>query len=159
MWRKHRSVFQYHLKYIRNYIVNPFCVVICRYSDRVKDMHDLAKHIFPPAVKGNIFEADSWKVSDKEFSEHEIQVDIKNGLLSSIQDELEDNQEDYRSLTHECWCDLLSKIEVKDNRKMASTQIKNIAYSIVASHSYSNESVRVPRKKKARTGVLRHKQG
>ena len=66
---------------------------------------------------------------------HDIIVAIKDGLPLSMQYELEDNQEDYRSLTHEYWCDLLYKIEVKDNRKRAFYKIKKIATAIAASHS------------------------
>ena len=33
IWRKHRSVFQDHLKYIHNDIVNPFCVEFFLYSE------------------------------------------------------------------------------------------------------------------------------
>ena len=76
-----------------------------------------------------------------------------------MQDELEDNQDDYCSLTHEYWCDLLSTIDVKDSRKSSATQIKKIAFSIAASLSDRNRSVRIPRKKKARTGVLRSIKG
>ena len=71
-----------------------------------------------------------------------------------MQDELEDNQKDYCSLTHEYFCESLSTIEVKDNRKVAATQINNISYTISASHSDSDKSIRVPRKEKSRTGLL-----
>ena len=76
-----------------------------------------------------------------------------------MQDKLEDNQEGYCSLTHEYWCDLLSTIKVKDNRKMAATQINNIDYDRPASHYDSGRSVEIPRKNKARTGVLRKNKG
>ena len=89
----------------------------------------------------------------------EIRVSIKDALPLSIQDDLEDNQEDYRSLTHEYWCDLLSTIEVKDNRNGSATQIKNIVTSRAASHFDSDESIRVLLKKKARTVVLLKQQG
>ena len=70
-----------------------------------------------------------------------------------MQDELEDHQEDYHDLTHEDLCDLLSKIEVKDNMKMAITQIKKIASSRSAYLSDSDRSVRTPRKKKSILGA------
>ena len=95
-----------------------------------------------------------WKVGNKELSGHEIRVSIKEGLPSSMQDDLEDNQEDHCSLTHEFLCDLLSIIKVKDKRERAATQIKRIETSRVASHSDSNESIRVPCKKRDRTGVI-----
>ena len=68
-----------------------------------------------------------------------------------------DNQEDYRSLAHEDWCDLLLTIEAKDNMKRAKAQIINIASARSTSYPDSEKSVRVPRKKKSRTGVLRNK--
>ena len=59
IWRKHRSVYQDHMKYVCNYIVKPFKVKILRYAERVRDMHDLAKYLRPPLMKGesavNIF--------------------------------------------------------------------------------------------------------
>ena len=48
----------------------------------------------------------------------------------------------------------MSTIEVKDNSKMAVTQIKNIASSIAAYYNYRDESVRVLCKNKDRTSVL-----
>ena len=77
-------------------------------------------------MKGESFEEANWKVHNKEFSVHYIRVAIKDGPPLSIHDDLEDNQEDYHSLTHEYFYDLLSAIEVKDNRKRAAIQIKNI---------------------------------
>ena len=72
-------------------------------------------------MKSDGYESDHWKFRDKELSVDEVRFSIKDGLPSSIQYELDDNQEDYRSLTNKYWCDLLSTIEVKDNRKMAAT--------------------------------------
>ena len=72
-----------------------------------------------------------------------------------MQDELDDHPDDYNSLTYEYWCDLLSKIEVEDERKRAVAQIKNIASARAASLSDRDDLARIPRKKKARTGVLR----
>ena len=48
MWRKHWSVYQDHMKYICNDIVKPFRVKILRYTERVIEMHELAKYIPPP---------------------------------------------------------------------------------------------------------------
>ena len=67
-------------------------VVILCYAERVQEMHDLAKYLPPPSMKGESFKASNLKVSDKEFSVHYIQIYIKNRLPSSNQDKLEDNQ-------------------------------------------------------------------
>ena len=71
-----------------------------------------------------------------------------------MQDDFENNQEDYCSLTHEDWCEILSTIEVKDNRKMSATQIRKIASAREASHYDRDKSISVPRNKKSRTGAL-----
>ena len=71
-----------------------------------------------------------------------------------MQDELEDNQEEYRSLAHGDLCDLLSTINFKDNRKRSSTQIKRLETSRAASNSDSKKSVRLMCKKRVRTGFL-----
>ena len=67
---------------------------------------------------------------------------------------MDDHTEDYNSLTYEDWCDLLSTIKVKDESNRAAVHIKNISYERSASLSNSDESVRIPRRKKAKTGIL-----
>ena len=154
MWRKHQSVYQDHLKYIHNDIVKPFRVGIIRYAERVQEMHGLAKYLPPPPMKGKNFDEASWKLRNKEFYVHEIQVSIKDVLPLSMQYELKNNQEDYCYLTREYRCDLLSTIGVKYNSKRAETQIKRIATSRVAFHYDINESIRVTRKTLYNTVVL-----
>ena len=73
-----------------------------------------------------------------------------------MRDELDDHPEDYCYLTYEDWFDLLSTIEVKDERKRSSVNINKIASARAASQSDSDEYVRIPRRKKSKTGVLRY---
>ena len=47
MWRKHFSVYQDHMKYVRNDIVKHFKVKILRYAKRMHDMYDLEKYLPP----------------------------------------------------------------------------------------------------------------
>ena len=105
-------------------------------------------------MKGEGDEADNWTVHNQEFTASDIRLAVKDRLPSYMQDELEDHPEDYLSLTYEDWCDLLSTIKVKDESKRAASQIKKIASARAAYISDRDESVRIPRKKKARTGVL-----
>ena len=72
-----------------------------------------------------------------------------------MQDELDDHPEDYHSLNYEYWCDLLSTIEIEDENKSAASHIKKIASARSASIYDSNYSIKIPRKRKARTGLLR----
>ena len=67
---------------------------------------------------------------------------------------MEDHPEDYCSLNYEDWCDILYTMEVKYKRKIAPAQIKKIASARAASLSDSNDSVRIPSKKKSRTGIM-----
>ena len=48
MWKKHRSVFQDHVKYIHNDIVKHSRVRIIQYAERDPGMNDLAKYLTPP---------------------------------------------------------------------------------------------------------------
>ena len=52
MWRKYRSVYQDHIKYVCNDIVKPFRVKILHYSNCVHEMHDIEKYLTPPSMKG-----------------------------------------------------------------------------------------------------------
>ena len=141
------------MKYVHNDILKPLKVKILRYAELVREMHDLAKYLPPPSMKGESAEAANWTVHNQEFTADEFRIAIKDGLPKSMQDEVDDHPEDYRSLTYEYWWELLSTIEVKDERKRAASQIKKIASARIFSLSDSEESVRIPKKKKAKTGV------
>ena len=91
MWKKHRSVFQDHIKYIYNDIVKLFRVGILRQAERVQEMHDLDKKLPPPWMNGESYESANWDVRDRYLSENQIRVVIKGGIPSSMQDDLEDN--------------------------------------------------------------------
>ena len=60
MWSKHQSVYQDHMKYICNDIVNTFKVKILCYTDHVHEMHYLDKYLPPSLMKGESAEADNW---------------------------------------------------------------------------------------------------
>ena len=154
MWRKHRSVYQDHIYYVCKYSVKPFKVKILCYAERIRDMYDLDKYLPPPSMKGEIAKADNWTSRNQEFTADEVRLATKDGLLKYTQDELDEHPEDYHSLNFEDFCDLLSTIEVKDERKRAAAHIKKIASSREASLSDIDKSARNQRKKKARTGVL-----
>ena len=64
-------------------------------------MHDVAKYLPSPSMKGGGFEASDWSVSNKYIKEDVIQVATKEGLPASMQDKLGDNHDDYCYITHE----------------------------------------------------------
>ena len=108
------------MNYVCNDIVKPFKVKTFRYAERVHDMHDLAKYLPPYLMKGESAMVSNWNVCNKEFTVSDIRLAIKDGLPKYMRDELDDHSEEYISLTCEDWCDLLSKIEVKDEKKISA---------------------------------------
>ena len=72
MWRKHRSLYQYHMKYVCDDIVKPFNVKIIRSSERMHETHDLAKYLPPPSMKGESAKADNWTVRNQYFIASEV---------------------------------------------------------------------------------------
>ena len=110
-------------------------------------------------MRTEIGRASCRSICNQEFTVSEIRLAIKDGIPSSMQDELEDHQEEYRFLTYEDCCELLSTIDVKDKRKRAANQIKKIASARAASISDSDDSVRITIKNKSRTGILSSNKG
>ena len=53
------------MKYIRNDIINTLKVKIICYSESVCDMHDLAKYLLPPSMKGDSGESYNWNVHNQ----------------------------------------------------------------------------------------------
>ena len=104
--------------------MNPFRVRIIHYAEHVRDMFDLAKYLPPPSMKGNEYDQADWAVQEKQLSEYVIRVATKDWLLKSIQDEMEDKGKKHWSFTHKEWCNFMSTMKEKDNRKRYAAQIK-----------------------------------
>ena len=96
-------------------------------------MHDLAKYLLPPLMKGESDAASNFNVCNQEFKASSILLAINYRIPSSMQDEFGDHPEEYRFFNYEYWCDLLFTIEVEDENKIAASHIKNIASSRSAS--------------------------
>ena len=52
------------MKYVCNDIVKPFKVKILRYVEPVQEMHDLAKYLPPPLMKGESAMEANWSVQN-----------------------------------------------------------------------------------------------
>ena len=61
MWRKRRSAFQYHMKYIHTYTLKNFRVSILQYVERIREMHELGKYLPPPPKKGDMYSEANWR--------------------------------------------------------------------------------------------------
>ena len=78
MWRKHQITLQDHVKYIHNDILKPFRFGILQYSGHVREMHNLAKYLPPPSMKGEEYDEADWNICSKQFSEDEICVETRD---------------------------------------------------------------------------------
>ena len=65
MWRNHISIFQDHVKFMHNDIVNPIRIGISQYANNFREMHDLAKFLYPPSNKGDEYDMVDWNTRDK----------------------------------------------------------------------------------------------
>ena len=101
MWRKQRSTFQDHVKYIHNDKIKPFRVGIIQYAECVREMQDQAKYPPPPLMKGKEYYEVDWVVHDKGLSNNEICVTTRDGIPTTIQDEPDNKDKDYHSVHHE----------------------------------------------------------
>ena len=143
------------MKCVCNEIVKLFKVKILCYVERIREMHDLEKYLPPPYMKRESVMADNWNIRNKEITTSDLRLAIKDGIPKSMRDEQDEHPENYHSLTYEDWCDLLSTIKVKYERKTAAVQINKIASVREASLYDTVEYMRIPRNKKSKTGVLR----
>ena len=66
-------------------------------------------------MKGGEYDQEDRAVLNKEFSEYDICVATKDGLPTSMQDELDYKYNYYCSVPHQEWYDLLSTTEAKEN--------------------------------------------
>ena len=99
MWRNHCSVYQDHMKYVHNDIVKPFKVKILRFTEHVRDVHDLEKYLSQPSMKGESAMLANWSVRNEDFNTSDIQIAIQDGLPRTMRDELDDHPEDCHPLT------------------------------------------------------------
>ena len=65
VWIKYRSNFQDSVKYINNDIVKQFKVSILKYTECVREIHDLAKYLPPPLMKGGDYNKAYWAFREK----------------------------------------------------------------------------------------------
>ena len=72
MWRKHRSVYQDHMNYIRSDIVKHFKVKVLHYAERVSEIYDLARYLPPPLIKGESADVANWTACNQEFTASEV---------------------------------------------------------------------------------------
>ena len=66
--------------------MKPFIFRIIQFTEHICEMHELAKYITPPSMKGKEYDEADWDVHDKELSENDICVATTDVLPTSMQD-------------------------------------------------------------------------
>ena len=66
---------------------------------------DLSQYIPPPISKGQDNQITDWIGRDKEFLEDTILESIYKGIMTAIQEDIDDNETDYINLDPEYWID------------------------------------------------------
>ena len=72
------------MKYVCNDIVKPFKVKILCYAKSVREMHELAKYLPSPYMKGESEMVANWSFRNKEFTTGDIRLAISDGLPKSM---------------------------------------------------------------------------
>ena len=107
-------------------------------------------------MKGESATEVKWYVRNKRVTTSDLRLAINYGIPKTMRDYLDDHTEDYSSLTYEDWCEVLSTIEVKYERKIAAVHIKKINSARAEFLSNINKFMRITRRKKAKTLFLRY---
>ena len=80
--------------------MNPFRVGILQYAGRGREIQYIAKFMPPTLKKGDDYDQSYLTVLNKELSENEIGNSTNDELSSSMQDEMEDKDNNYSYLPH-----------------------------------------------------------
>ena len=81
--------------------MNPFRVGILQYAQFVFELYDLENYLPPPSYKGGGYDQSDWTVRDKELFEDDMHIATIDVLITSIQDDMDDKEKHYFSLSHE----------------------------------------------------------
>ena len=103
IWKKHRSVFDDHLRYVQNDVTNTYKERIIKYTEFMHEMINLSQYLSPTCIKGEYYRNNECKSRYEKFLEETIQKDIKCGLFPVISQDIEYNDMDYHTMDPEEW--------------------------------------------------------
>ena len=61
----------------------------------MREMHEIAKYLPPPSMKGESAMATNWESHNKEFTTGDLRLAIRDGIPKSMKGELDDHSEYY----------------------------------------------------------------
>eukprot|EP00557_Chaetoceros_sp_GSL56_P012168 CAMPEP_0176484630 /NCGR_PEP_ID=MMETSP0200_2-20121128/4560_1 /TAXON_ID=947934 /ORGANISM="Chaetoceros sp., Strain GSL56" /LENGTH=472 /DNA_ID=CAMNT_0017881123 /DNA_START=218 /DNA_END=1637 /DNA_ORIENTATION=- len=122
MWTRHRTVLDEHIRYLENKIIKPYDMAIRDFYDRVIEMYSYTYYIQPPSMNNQAWYEAKWSACSTIFSDRRMRTAIRNGLPRSMQDKLDQKDEDYRMVSTETFLDYLYRLETEDKQERAEKQ-------------------------------------
>ena len=158
IWKDHpRQVYYDHIKYLQQHICKPFKWTMIQ-------MFDYCIYLQPPTMKGQNWEKADWKATNTPTPEKSILKAIKDGLPQAMQDKILEKDDDYyRLMSEEDFNDMLTNLELSDEReratrKIAEEEIKRVQTELREKHDGDNGSSSNKRCKLSTNGrgIARH---
>jgi hypothetical protein len=152
MWVRHRTVQDEHIRYLENKIIKPYDMAMRDFYDRVVEMYSFIYYLQPPSMNNQAWYEARWHTLTALPSEERIRVAIRNGLPRSMQDKLDQKDEDYRMVSNETFLDYLYRLEIEDQQERAEKQRlrESLEKKGNLKAAEAVESGRIPKKDKKR---------
>jgi hypothetical protein len=115
-------LFGEHICYLENKIINPYDMAIRDFYDQVIEMYSYLYDIQPPLMNNQAQYQAKWHVIYALPDGERICIAIRNGLPRSMQDKLDQKDEDYRMVDNETFLNYLYRLETEDKQERAEKQ-------------------------------------
>ena len=122
MWTRHRTVQEEHIRYLENKVIKPYDMAIRDFYDRVVEMYTYIHYMQPPSMNNQAWYDAKWSDLSLIIPEVRVRTAIRNGLPRSMQDKLDQKDEDYRMVSNETFLDYLYRLETEDKQEKAEKQ-------------------------------------
>jgi hypothetical protein len=108
MWVRHQTVHDEHIRYLKNKIIKPYDMVIRDFYDQVIEMYSFLYYLQQPSMNNQAWYQAKWHMF--------------NGLPRSMQDKLDQKDEDYHMGSNETFLGYLYHLEIEDRQERAEKQ-------------------------------------
>ena len=114
-----------------------------QYISCVREMFDYCIYLQPPMMKRKNWEKADWKARNMPALEKSIHKAIKDGLPQAMQDKILEKDDDYHLMSEEDFNDILTNLELSDERdratrKITEEEIKRVRAELREKHDRDN---------------------
>ena len=97
-------------------------MAIREFYDRVMEMYSYLYYMQPPSMNNQAWHEAKWFTLTANISEDLMRTAICDGLPRSMQDMLDQKDEDYRMVSNETILDYLYRLEMEDKQERAEKE-------------------------------------